>query len=169
MSLFIPAFSYADSIETIEPITTTIINTNPDVKTIKAFYDLLSNQDTDAALLKEHATPVVGVNWDAMPLPLGGPGLEGFAQTFARYHQAIPDMKWEPQSILKSGAHTYTVRSIGSGTPVFDFLSIGAEFVQGNRFEIMTIDIHTLKKGKIVRTYHVEDWRDAMRQLKIVQ
>ena len=29
----------------------------------------------------------------------------------------------------------------------------------------MSIDIHTLDGGKIVRTYHVEDWQGAFRQL----
>ena len=29
----------------------------------------------------------------------------------------------------------------------------------------MSIDIHTLKDGRIVRSYHVEDWARAMRQI----
>ena len=29
----------------------------------------------------------------------------------------------------------------------------------------MTIDIHELADGVIVRTYHVEDWASALRQL----
>ncbi|MDP2904217.1 MAG: ester cyclase [Methylovulum sp.] len=169
ISLFMPTYSYAGAVETTAANTTKAVSANPDLNTIKAFYDLLGNPDTDVAILKEHAASVIGLKWDAIPTPLGGLGLEGFAQTFSRYHQAIPDMKWEPQSILKSGSHTYTVRSLGSGTPVFDFLGIGAEWVPGNHFEIMTIDIHTVKNGKIIRTYHVEDWRDAMRQLKAVQ
>jgi hypothetical protein len=42
---------------------------------------------------------------------------------------------------------------------------MGTTFKKGNRFEIMAIDIHTLKKGRIVQTYHVEDWRKATAQL----
>lgn len=30
----------------------------------------------------------------------------------------------------------------------------------------MAIDIRTVKNGKIVQTYHVEDWAGALRQLK---
>jgi hypothetical protein len=29
----------------------------------------------------------------------------------------------------------------------------------------MSIDIHTIEAGKIVRSYHIEDWAGAMRQL----
>jgi hypothetical protein len=32
-------------------------------------------------------------------------------------------------------------------------------------FKIMAIDVHTVEDGKIKRTYHVEDWAGAMRQL----
>ena len=37
---------------------------------------------------------------------------------------------------------------------------------EGKSFDILTIDIHTIEEGKIVRTYHVEDWTGALRQLK---
>jgi len=29
----------------------------------------------------------------------------------------------------------------------------------------MSIDLHTMEGGKIARTYHVEDWQGAFRQL----
>ena len=32
-------------------------------------------------------------------------------------------------------------------------------------FKIMTIDIHEVKDGKIVQSYHVEDWARAIRQV----
>jgi hypothetical protein len=30
----------------------------------------------------------------------------------------------------------------------------------------MSIDVHTVEGGRIVRTYHVEDWAGAIRQLR---
>ena len=30
----------------------------------------------------------------------------------------------------------------------------------------MSIDIHTVENGKIVTSYHIEDWAGAIRQLK---
>jgi predicted ester cyclase len=35
----------------------------------------------------------------------------------------------------------------------------------GKSFKLMSIDVHTIEGGKIIRTYHVEDWQGAFRQL----
>ena len=35
----------------------------------------------------------------------------------------------------------------------------------GKSFKLMSIDIHTVESGKITRSYHVEDWVGATRQL----
>jgi hypothetical protein len=37
---------------------------------------------------------------------------------------------------------------------------------EGRSFDILTIDIHELEDGVIVRTYHVEDWAGALQQLR---
>jgi predicted ester cyclase len=132
---------------------------------VEAFYATLLSNTGDDAGLADRAAGIVGKNWVADPVSAGGPGLTGLVRTFTAYHQAIPDMKWTPQEILKVGPNRYVVRSVGTGTPVVDFLGIGDNFRQGNSFNIMTIDIHTLRKGKIVKTYHVEDWAEAMAQL----
>lgn len=54
------------------------------------------------------------------------------------------------------------VRSRATGTPVAPFLGVDG---QGRSFDIMTIDIHELEEGKIVRSHHVEDWAGALQQL----
>jgi hypothetical protein len=36
---------------------------------------------------------------------------------------------------------------------------------RGKSFRLMSIDVHTLEGGKMVRSYHVEDWIGAVRQL----
>ena len=74
----------------------------------------------------------------------------------------IPDLAWEIKAIVADG-DTIVVRSEASGTPAADFMGVphGAK-----RFAIMTIDIHTLADGKLVRAHHVEDWAGALRQLK---
>ena len=35
----------------------------------------------------------------------------------------------------------------------------------GKSFKLMSLDVHTLEGGKITRTYHVEDWQGAFRQI----
>lgn len=73
----------------------------------------------------------------------------------------IPNLRWEQKELLISGSHI-TVRGEDTGTPAMPFLGIQPN---GRSFRITTIDIHEVKDGKIVRTYHVEDWASAIRQL----
>ena len=79
------------------------------------------------------------------------------------FWKVVPDLKWEPQQIINEG-DTYIVRSIATGTPNGDFMGVPTDGTKS--FKILTIDMHTVKDGKILETHHVEDWATAMRQLK---
>jgi hypothetical protein len=54
------------------------------------------------------------------------------------------------------------VRGEAPGTPVTPLYDVQPT---GKGFKIMSIDIHTIEGGKIVRHYHIEDWTGAMRQV----
>src|SRR4030081_3225060 len=75
--------------------------------------------------------------------------------------KSIPDLKWEIRDILVSG-NQVTVRGEATGTPAGEFM--GAPH-SGKSFKLMSIDVHTLEGGKMVRSYHIEDWMGAVRQL----
>ena len=75
---------------------------------------------------------------------------------------AVPDLQWEILEVLVSGDRVI-VRGEASGGPVKPFLGIDPS---GRRFKVMSIDVHTIEKGKIVRSYHLEDWAGAIRQLR---
>jgi len=75
--------------------------------------------------------------------------------------QSVPDLKWEIKEIAVSG-NQVTVRGEATGTPAGEFM--GAPH-SGKSFKLMSIDVHTLEAGKMVRSYHVEDWIGAVRQL----
>ena len=75
--------------------------------------------------------------------------------------KSIPDLKWEIKEILVSG-NQVTVRGEATGTPAGEFM--GAPH-SGKSFKLMSIDVHTLEGGKMVRSYHIEDWLGAVRQL----
>jgi predicted ester cyclase len=75
---------------------------------------------------------------------------------------AVPDLRWEILEVLVSGDRVI-VRGEASGGPVKTFLGVEPG---GRRFKVMSIDVHTIEKGKIVRSYHLEDWAGAMRQLR---
>ena len=75
--------------------------------------------------------------------------------------QAVPNLQWRVEEILIAGERV-VVRGEGSGTPAGPFF--GVPFT-GNSFSIMSIDIHTIRDGRIQTTYHLEDWAGALRQL----
>jgi steroid delta-isomerase-like uncharacterized protein len=86
---------------------------------------------------------------------------EKFIAGFKSRDEASPDVKWEIKEVLIAGDRII-VRGEASGTPSGVFRGIPAS---GKSFKIMSIDIHTIEDGKIKRSYHVEDWAGAMRQL----
>lgn len=74
----------------------------------------------------------------------------------------VPDLEWTMMQVYVSD-DKIIVRGKANGTPKSStFLGIP---MSGKSFEIMSIDIHTVKDGKISESYHIEDWAGAMRQL----
>jgi predicted ester cyclase len=82
-------------------------------------------------------------------------------QAISRLHQAVPDIGWEIREAVVAGDRVI-VRGKATGTPAGDFLGVPNG---GKSFQLMSIDVHTLAGGRIVRSYHVEDWMGASRQL----
>jgi steroid delta-isomerase-like uncharacterized protein len=75
----------------------------------------------------------------------------------------VPDLKWDIQEMVAQ-ANQVVVRSIASGTPNGDFMGVPTN--GSKSFKIMTIDIHTVENGQVVKVHHLEDWGTAMRQLQ---
>jgi predicted ester cyclase len=75
--------------------------------------------------------------------------------------KSVPDLKWQIKDVLVSG-NEVTVRGEATGTPSGEFF--GAPHT-GKSFKVMSIDVHTLRDGKMVRSWHIEDWMGAVRQL----
>jgi predicted ester cyclase len=75
--------------------------------------------------------------------------------------KSIPDLKWEIKEITVSG-NQVIVRGEATGTPAGEFM--GAPH-SGKSFKLMSIDVNTLEGGRMVRSYHIEDWIGAVRQL----
>lgn len=86
------------------------------------------------------------------------------AKQIGGFHQLMPDLTWKIEEILQAG-NRYIVRGRASGTPKAPLFGVDGK---GKSFTIMSIDIHTVKDGKIVESYHVEDWAGALRQLSAV-
>jgi predicted ester cyclase len=75
--------------------------------------------------------------------------------------KAIPDLKWEIKEVLVTGDRVI-VRGEASGTPAGELMGTATN---GKSFKLMSIDVHTLEGGKIAKSYHVEDWQGAFRQM----
>jgi predicted ester cyclase len=157
---FLPLISHAQ--DTVSPVSSGTTKTNREL--IESFYKLLNNTGSDISLI-EGASRVVAKKWQAEPRALGGDGVDGFVHTFMKYHQAIPDLLFTPQEVLRVARNRYMVRSVATGTAMGDFLELGDAFRPGGRFVITTMEIHTIKNGKIVKTYHIEDWKTAIAQI----
>ncbi|WP_343486212.1 ester cyclase [Allomuricauda sp. d1] len=130
---------------------------------VQKFYDQLSNPNNvnAHALSQEYMAD----DWLSTPQPLGGPGRQGFLNTLAAFGGMIPDLNWAVQEMLVDG-NRVIVRSIASGTPNSpEGHFFGAPTDGSKKFEIMTIDVHTVEDGKMVRSYHVEDWATAIQQV----
>lgn len=131
-----------------------------DKATVSAFYDMLSapaSQEKTGAF-----EAAVSENWESIGDYSGkAKSRDAFAGQVGGFFQLIPDLDWDVQEMHQDG-NIVTVRSRATGTPVGPLFGVDG---QGRGFDIMTIDIHELQDGVIVRTYHVEDWSGALRQL----
>lgn len=75
--------------------------------------------------------------------------------------KSVPDLAWQIKDVQVAG-NQVTVRGEATGTPAGEFM--GAAHT-GKSFKVMSIDVHTVEGGKMIRSYHVEDWVGAIRQL----
>jgi len=126
---------------------------------VTPFYEALNRPaEKDVAKLFEQATSAdwmsCGGNDTCVPRDTVIAGFKSRGAT-------LPDLKWEIKEVLVAGDRI-VIRGEGSGTPSATFLGIPAS---GKSFKVMAIDVHTIENGKMKRTYHVEDWAGAMRQL----
>ncbi len=88
-------------------------------------------------------------------------GREAVTKQVGGFHQLIPDLSWKIEDMVQAG-NKFVVRGKATGTPKGPLFGVDG---QGKSFTIMTIDIHEVSGGKIVTSWHVEDWAGALRQL----
>ncbi|MGV1832847.1 ester cyclase [Agrobacterium vitis] len=126
---------------------------------IAPFYDALNEPaKKDVAGLISKATTD---DW----VTCGGEGLclnrEQLISAFKGRGETIPDLRWEIRDVMVAGDRVI-VRGQASGTPVKEFYGVPPT---GKTFKIMSVDIQTIRDGRIAHSYHVEDWAGAIRQL----
>lgn len=129
--------------------------------TVQVFYDYLSNPGSE--VYAEKFKGITDADWESIGNYSGkNKTREQLIGQLGGFDKLIPDLNWEVVEMIQEG-NRVVVRSRATGTPVGPFFGVDG---QGNSFDILAIDIHTLEAGKITRTYHVEDWAGALHQLK---
>lgn len=132
-----------------------------DKAVVQSFYDYLSNPGS-----KSHAETFKGnvtSDWESIGNYSGKNKTAGaFIGQLGYFAKLIPDLNWNVEEMIQSGDRV-VVRSRATGTPNGPLFGVDGK---GKSFTILTIDIHTVKDGKISKTYHVEDWAGALAQLK---
>jgi predicted ester cyclase len=129
------------------------------VTLVRRFYEAMNNRSPD--LLAE----ALAQDWDDIPRPPGqGPGLAGMQQAVAGFGSVFKDFAVTIDEVVVSGDRV-VVRSTNRGVHVGPFAGIPAT---GRSFAMTSIDIHTVREGKIVQTRHVEDWLGVFVQLGVL-
>jgi predicted SnoaL-like aldol condensation-catalyzing enzyme len=82
-------------------------------------------------------------------------------EVFKALGEAVPDLRWTIKDILSIGDQI-VVRGEATGTPVGELW--GAK-PTGKNFKTMSIDLFSVKNGKLASAYHVENWVGALQQI----
>ena len=125
-------------------------------KDVTIWYDAFNTKD--ARLVDR----ILSEDWVDIPAAPGQPpGREGMKHLIVQLTTSFPDLKVTNEEILQEG-NKVIVRSQLTGTQRGDFVGLAPK---NRALNIMAIDIHEFRDGKIVRTWHTEDWLTGLHQL----
>jgi len=135
-------------------------NMNNYKKDVILWYEAFTNKDP--ALLDR----ILHETWVDIPSPPGTPaGPEGAKPLLAGLTTTFPDLKLTIEDILQEGDKV-VVRARMAGTQKGAFMGFPSK---NRKMDIQVVDIHEFKDGKIVRTWHTEDWMSGLRQLGVFE
>src|SRR6267154_2325715 len=89
-------------------------------------------------------------------------GRDTSIKVVSNFASSIPDMKFDIKEVLVANDRV-VVRGEVTGTPAGELFGVPHT---GKSFRIMAIDIQTVRDGKIVKTFHMENWLSALGQLR---
>ena len=131
-----------------------------DKKDVTLWYEAFNKNDP--TLLDR----ILSEEWVDIPAAPGqSPGPEGAKRILAELTTAFPDLKISIKEILQDG-NKVTVRSEISGIQKDALMGFPAK---NRQMAIQAIDIHEFKDGKILRTWHTEDWLTGLHQLGVLE
>ena len=123
---------------------------------IKLFYEAFGQGKPD--LLDKILAP----DWEDVPPNEGqAAGRDAFKPFIGEFHKIFPDLKVVNEDIIDAGDKV-VVRSTIAGTQAAPFAGFPSK---GKSFSVMAIDIHQFKDGKVVKTWHIENWLAGLFQM----
>lgn len=123
---------------------------------VRAFYEPFRTGDTSTY------DRVLADDWTDIPLAPGQEqGPAGMAGQIAAFRHAMPDYSVTHEDVIVDGDRV-AVRNTVSGTHQGAFMGIEPT---GKRIEMRTMDVHRVRDGRIVTTWHLEDFAGLMAQL----
>jgi predicted ester cyclase len=84
------------------------------------------------------------------------------AGVFTALGNIVPDLHWTIEDIWTSG-NRIVVRGEATGTPTGELFGVKPT---GKSFKTISLDMFTVKDGKLATAYHVENWMAALEQIK---
>jgi predicted ester cyclase len=84
------------------------------------------------------------------------------AGVFTALGKIVPDLHWTIEDIWTSG-NRIVVRGEATGTPTGELFGVKPT---GKSFKTISLDMFTVRDGKLATAYHVENWMAALDQIK---
>jgi predicted ester cyclase len=137
-----------------------VLDVNAARKLVEPIYDALTSpgeKDVEALIKSVTATDFQSCANDG-----DCAGRDAVIARFKGLASVVPDLAWTIKEIFVSSDDSVVVRGEATGTPVKAFLGIEPT---GRSFRTMSLDLYTVANSQILRSYHVENWTLAARQL----
>jgi predicted ester cyclase len=120
------------------------------------FYDYLNGRAGD-----DWAT-IFAIDWSAIPpLPETPDQVSGYRIVIDQFRAGAPDLRVENVEVI-ANENVVAIRSRVSGTNTGELFGQRAT---GKPFSFTAMDVHRIADGKIIGTWHVEDFAGMMEQL----
>ncbi|PVZ20552.1 MULTISPECIES: ester cyclase [unclassified Pseudomonas] len=123
---------------------------------IETLYRAFSDNDPDLV------DSVLAPHWDDIPLAPGqGPGPEGIKPIIRSLAEAFPDVRVVIHDMMQAPGRV-AVRAEITGTHLGELFGIAAT---GKKVSLRLHEFHALEEGRVVTTWHMEDWFGLFLQL----
>ncbi|MBV8224510.1 MAG: ester cyclase [Verrucomicrobia bacterium] len=127
-----------------------------EIRSIETLYKAFNERNPD--LLDQACAP----DWEDIPMGPGqAPGPDGLKQLLPGFFQALPDLQIIIHEIIGIPGRA-GVRASIVGTHRGEILGIKPT---GKSVEVSLHEFHHLRDGRIIRTWHLEDWFGLLQQL----